>query len=246
MPAVRAVNWASKARPFEGHGRGPDVVVVPLDRDTEWEARLRRASCLDLVFRGWEQAVSGDHPAGVRSPVLLLDSGGARPLGELVACVRSLKIVTPVVVSAEGAENASRLLMAGALNVLDRNAPPGVLMARIEADLRWLRRTGAVGDRRCATGAPRLAVQAPAFRTQALLLDVLCSLRGPVCCHDIRMLLGTPAQPMTLRALRARIERLEPYLTRHGVRCLRSVRYGADTIDVEALLDTAELAGQHR
>ncbi|GGX44607.1 hypothetical protein GCM10010353_69320 [Streptomyces chryseus] len=119
------------------------------------------------------------------------------------------------------------LLDAGAFNVLDRDESPGVLAARLGADLRWLRRS----RRPAAVGAGPAA--APSFRTQALLLEVLWSLRGPVCCHDIRRLLGTPASPMSLPALRARIQRLAPYLAAEGLACLRSVRWGADTISVD-------------
>ncbi|MEV7526068.1 hypothetical protein [Streptomyces sp. NPDC091371] len=207
----------------------PGVVVVQLDEDPDWQDRLRRGSAVPLAFRSWGQAATG-RLGLLRGVLTLLDSRVVCPPDELAGCVRSLSLLNPVVVSTRRDGAAVRaLLEAGAFNVLDRDESPGVLAARLGADLRWLRRSG----RPAAAGAVPAAT-APSFRTQALLLDVLCSLRGPVCCHDIRRLLGTPASPMSLPALRARIQRLAPHLAGEGLTCLRSGRWGADTISVHS------------
>ncbi|MFD3558098.1 hypothetical protein ACFWVU_00235 [Streptomyces sp. NPDC058686] len=208
-------------------GRAPGVVVVQFDEDPDWLDRLRRASAVPVAFQTWERAVTGSL-GRPRGELTLLDSGVACAPAELVSCTRSLGLLNPVVVSIrrDGAAVCA-LLDAGAFNVLDRDESPGVLAARVGADLRWLRRSGWPA---AADAGP--ATVAPSYRTQALLLKVLCSLRGPVCCHDIRRLLGTPSSPMSLPALRARIRRLTPYLASKGLTCRRSGRWGADTISV--------------
>ncbi|MFD3993231.1 hypothetical protein [Streptomyces sp. NPDC058583] len=158
----------------------------------------------------------------------LLDSASPRSPGELESYVRSLALVTHVVVSTAQEGSSAALLTAGAVNVLDRNALPGVLGARLGADLRWLRRI------RTAPAHDGDGEGALPFRTQALLLEILCALPGPVCCHDIRRLLGAPGRLMTLPALRGRIRRLGPHLAERGLECGRTVRWGADTITVHA------------
>ncbi|MFD7835451.1 hypothetical protein [Streptomyces sp. NPDC059761] len=216
-----------EAVPGRVPGRVPGVVVVQLDEDPRWRDRLRRGSAVPLAFRSWGQAATGSL-GPLRGVLTLLDSRAACPSDELAGCVRSLSLLNPVVVSTRRDGAAVRALLdAGAFNVLDRDESPGVLAARLGADLRWLRRSRTPA----AAGAGPVAA-APSFRTQALLLEVLCSLRGPVCCHDIRRLLGTPASPMSLPALRARIQRLDPYLAGEGLTCRRSGRWGADTITV--------------
>ncbi|MFE5023397.1 hypothetical protein ACFRAO_08795 [Streptomyces sp. NPDC056656] len=201
--------------------------MVQLDEDPLWLDRLRRASAVPLARRSWGQAVTGSL-GRLRGGLTLLDSPVACPPAELIGCVRSLSLLNPTVVSTrrDGLEVCA-LLHAGAFNVLDRDESPGVLAARLGADLRWLRRS-----RWPAAAGARPATAAPSYRTQALLLEVLCSLRGPVCCHDIRRLLGTPASPMSLPALRARIQRLRPYLASNGLICRRSGRWGAEMISV--------------
>lgn len=224
-------------------GDPPDVAVVSLDGDEGWVARLRRACGHALVPLTWSQAVDRGSD-GRRSRLTLLDSATPRSLGELESYVRSLALVTHVVVSTAQEGSSAALLTAGAVNVLDRDALPGVLGARLGADLRWLQRI-----RPTPTLIPRLIQHgdrevAPSFRTQSLLLEILCALPGPVCCHDIRRLLGTPGRLMTLRALRGRIQRLGPHLAELGIVCGRTVRWGADTITVHALDGTAQCTAQ--
>ncbi|MFD3947947.1 hypothetical protein [Streptomyces sp. NPDC058579] len=207
------------------------IAVVSLDGDEGWVAMLRRACGHALVPLTWSQAVERGRD-GRRGRLTLLDSATPRSTGELESYVRSLALVTHVVVSTAQEGSSAALLTAGAVNVLDRNALPGVLGARLGADLRWLRRIRPVPTRDGDVEGE--GEGAPSFRTQALLLEVLCALPGPVCCHDIRRLLGAPGRLMTLPALRGRIQRLGPHLAERGLACGRTVRWGADTITVHA------------
>ncbi|MFJ3904010.1 hypothetical protein [Streptomyces sp. NPDC090025] len=221
---------------FRARTGAPSYVgVVSLDRDETWLWRLRRAGGPLLVPLTWSQAAD----RGSDGRLTLVDSAVPREIAELEECVRSLVLVSQVVVSTAEHRHTTALLEAGAVNVLHRDAPPGVLVARLDAELRWLGRTGTqpkapAWDLPHGGGEP-----APSFRTQSLLIDILRTLPGPVCCHDVRRLLGAPGRLMTLRALRSRIQRLAPHLAELGIVCVRTVRWGADTLTVHALDDTA-------
>ncbi|MFD8009779.1 hypothetical protein [Streptomyces sp. NPDC058955] len=198
--------------------------------------RRRRVRGHEVVNLAWSQVGAVWRGDGPRPLLAVLDLIDELPCGQAEAYVRCLRLLWPVVVATSRPEHTAALLGAGALNVLDRSAPPGDLNARLSADLRWVRRTDAGLRGSAPRGWRRPASRAavPPFRTQSLLLDILTSLSGPVCCHDIRGLLGTPELPMSLPALRGRIQRLAPYLAERGVVCGRAVRWGADTITVSA------------
>ncbi|MEV8096760.1 hypothetical protein [Kitasatospora sp. NPDC085879] len=98
---------------------------------------------------------------------------------------------------------------AGAFDVLDPGVPLAELAARIKADLR---RCLPVGEER------GLGWRGGSSPSQRLLFDLIVQARSPICCHYLKQLLGTAREPMTLRALRARIHRLMPVFDAHGLR----------------------------
>ncbi|MEO3974732.1 hypothetical protein [Streptomyces sp. CAU 1734] len=243
-------------RPGRPRAEAPRVVVVSLDpaASLAWVARLRRACPLRLVVRPWGDQLGYEYLRRATGVLALLDSTAPEPVAELVQRVRSLRLLAPVTVSSATRVDTEALLGAGALNVLRRDTSAAVAAARITADLRWLcrslatERTGHIGPAghgggsgaSGASGAsgvsgvsgaeePCADPLKPSHRSQSLLLEILLGARAPLCCHDVRYLLGEASRPMSLPALRARIQRLAPHLAQHGLVCRRTVRWGADT-----------------
>ncbi|MFF2846369.1 hypothetical protein ACFVT5_08555 [Streptomyces sp. NPDC058001] len=217
----------------------PRVVVISPDvaASVEWATRLHKACAPRFVVRAWGDQLAYEYLRRASGVLALLDSPGPEPTDALVQRIRSLRLLAPVTVSVATRVDSAALLAAGAVNVLRRNTSENVIAARIEADLRWLRRGPAPGD---DGSGPHLGPdERPGplrpYRSQSLLLEILLGAQGSLCCHDVRWLLGEASRPMSLRALRARIERLAPHLARHGLECRRSVRWGADTFTLHAL-----------
>ncbi|WP_445399199.1 hypothetical protein ACSMX9_01200 [Streptomyces sp. LE64] len=205
---------------------GPGVVIVSPDVDASlaWAGRLHRAGPPRYLVRRWGDHRGYEHLRRAPGVLALLDVPHPESGAELVQRIRSLRLLAPVAVATAHRVDHAALLSAGAVNVLRRNSAESALAARIEADLRWLRRGPAPGPGRREPLRP--------YRSQSLLLGILLAVRSPLCCHDMRWLLGDAARPMSLRALRARVARLAPHLARHGLVCHRQVRWGADTLTV--------------
>ncbi|MFJ6573810.1 hypothetical protein ACIQNU_41100 [Streptomyces sp. NPDC091292] len=218
----------------------PRVVVISPDvaASVEWATRLHKACAPRFVVRAWGDQLAYEYLRRASGVLALLDSPGPEPTDDLVQRIRSLRLLAPVTVSVSTRVDCAALLAAGAVNVLRRNTSENAIAARIEADLRWLRRGGpaAHGDTSVpGIGPDRRPGPLRPYRSQSLLLEILLGAQGPLCCHDVRWLLGEASRPMSLRALRARIERLAPHLARHGLTCDRSVRWGADTFTLHPL-----------
>ncbi|MFE3111101.1 hypothetical protein [Kitasatospora indigofera] len=161
-----------------------------------------------------------------RSPsMILLDCSleGER----LADCVRASALIAPVVVlreegprmvvSVQGADvmlkcssgqNILAAFHAGAFDVLDSRAPLVELAARLMADLK-----------RCMQAAQyrRPLWSGGSSPSQRLLFDVIVRATAPICCHDLTQLLGTAWEPLSIRALRARVHRLLPIFDAMGL-----------------------------
>ncbi|MER5767285.1 hypothetical protein [Streptomyces sp. NPDC001985] len=231
--SARSAAAPARRRSARSRDGAPRVVVVSLavPASLEWAVRLRRACPLRLVVRPWGDQLGYEYLRRAGGVLAVLDSPTPEPLAELVQRVRSLRLLGPVAVALGHRVDPEPLLAAGALNVLNRETTASALTARITADLRWLgRATGTEPDP--TTTAPEPLK--PSHRSQSLLLEILLGAQGPLCCHDVRYLLGEATRPMTLPALRARIQRLGPHLAQHGLVCRRTVRWGADTFTLYA------------
>ncbi|MFE9661167.1 hypothetical protein [Streptomyces sp. NPDC005955] len=205
---------------------GPRVVIISPDVDAsvEWARRLHRAGPPRFIVRRWGDQRGYEYLHRAPGVLALLDTPRHESGDELVQRVRSLRLLAPVAVATAHRVDSAALLAAGAVNVLRRDSAETAIAARIEADLRWLRRDLGPDPGRREPLRP--------YRSQSLLMEILLAVRSPLCCHDMRWLLGDTARPMSLRALRARVERLAPHLARHGLECRRQVRWGADTLTV--------------
>jgi DNA-binding response OmpR family regulator len=151
-----------------------------------------------------------------RPPLILLDAP-ANDADALTRLVRAASLIAPVAILRPGRSDAVAALDAGALDVLDSHAPIAELAWRIHADLRRCPPTIPVPE--CPRGTA----------SQRLLFDVLVKARTAICCHHLRLLLGTPDLPMTLRALRARIQRLLSSFSEHGRELVIDQQWGLAT-----------------
>jgi hypothetical protein len=152
-----------------------------------------------------------------RRPALLLLDAPTTEGDKLARLVRAASLITPVAVLRYEGRDAVTAFTAGAFDVLDRQRPAAELAWRIHADLR-----------RCPPmPAPRASTGGTA--SQRLLFDVIARAQAPVCCHQLRLLLGTPCLPMTLRALKARIQRLLPVFADHGLALIVDQQWGLAT-----------------
>ncbi|CAM5282835.1 hypothetical protein SALBM135S_08673 [Streptomyces alboniger] len=149
------------------------------------------------------------------TPLTVLDVPGPRWAEGLEQRVRALSNIAAVMVLAPGGTDSVALLRAGAVNVVSRDTPPKELAGRIAAERRWLD-TGPA-RRRPAANAP--GHRSPRLRqaSQLTLMDILRSAARPWCCHELCLLLGTAAEPMNRRALRARVARLNERLAADGL-----------------------------
>ncbi|HET6359720.1 hypothetical protein [Streptomyces sp.] len=152
-----------------------------------------------------------------RRPAMILLDAQSTEADALVGLVRAASLIAPVAVLRPEGRDALAAFTAGAVDVLDRQAPAAELAWRIRADLR-----------RCPPVPPP-----PAYpqrtASQRLLFHVIAQAQGPVCCHYLRLLLGTPSLPLTLRALRARIQRLLPHFADHGLTLVVDGQWGLVT-----------------
>ncbi|APY85135.1 hypothetical protein DCW30_14795 [Streptomyces alfalfae] len=149
------------------------------------------------------------------APLTVLDVPGPRWVVGLEQRVRALSNISAVMVLAPEGTDSVALLRAGAVNVVPRDTPPKELAGRIVAERRWLDARPA--RRRTARAAP--GHRSPRLRqaSQLTLMDIICSAARPWCCHELCLLLGTAAEPMNRRALRARVARLDERLAADGL-----------------------------
>ncbi|MEZ3181579.1 hypothetical protein KYY02_23685 [Streptomyces pimonensis] len=195
----------------------PVDVVLTLDRG-ETSRLLRR-------MRGHRVLPALSHPWGspwaylalLRRPdgMVLLDVPDGAVRDEIERRVRVLSGLSSVVVLAPRSVDAAAVLRAGAVNVMARDAPSGELACRIAAERRWLEFSAPCRGPR-TPGLPHPLVR-PRQVSQRVLLEILCATTRPWCCHDLCLLLGTCGEPVSRRALQARVVRLGARLERHGI-----------------------------
>ncbi|MBO0867924.1 MAG: hypothetical protein J2P15_05110 [Micromonosporaceae bacterium] len=163
---------------------------------------------------GW--GVTGFQRVLSQRETVLLDAPADFGPAELHHAVRALRHLAPVIVLAAGPVDVPAALAAGAVNVLDRSLHPTHLAARIHADLRWLGRH---------PGVERPASE-PA-QGERVLLRLMMRTRVPICCHQLRWLLGDGRTPIRRDALRARMHRVRPGLSRYGLQLCHDSGWGA-------------------
>ncbi|WP_327321473.1 hypothetical protein OG735_02540 [Streptomyces sp. NBC_01210] len=152
-----------------------------------------------------------------RRPAMILLDVPTTEADGLARLVRAASLIAPVAVLRPDGRDAVAAFTAGAFDVLDRQRPAAELAWRIHADLR----------RRPPTPEPRGSAGSTA--SQRLLFDLIARAQAPVCCHHLRLLLGTTCLPMTLRALKARIQRLLPDFADHGLALIVDQQWGLAT-----------------
>jgi hypothetical protein len=152
-----------------------------------------------------------------RRPAMMLLDLPTTEVDGMARLVRAASLIAPVGVLRHEGLDAVVAFAAGAFDVIDRRAPAAELAWRIHADLR-----------RCPPTPPPPAY-ARGTASQRLLFDVLARAQAPVCCHHLRLLLGTLCLPMTLRALRARIRRLLPTFADHALELVVDQQWGLAT-----------------
>ncbi|MFD9123246.1 hypothetical protein [Kitasatospora sp. NPDC059571] len=187
-----------------------------------------------------------------RPSMILLDLHNSVKGERLADFVRAAALVAPVVVlrhegqgillNHQGQELLLRpsgqdtleAFRAGAFDVLDPGIPLAELAARIRADLR-----------RCTPAGEQHAPgwDGGSSQSQRLLFDVIAQAGAPVCCHYLKQLLGTAREPMTLRALKARIHRLMPVFDAYGLRLIVDQWRGIVTYRVDGQLPCPRPAG---
>jgi hypothetical protein len=182
-------------------------------------ARLDRAGlALGPVLR-WGRESTCAVLVEDRPPLIVLDAPTTNG-ASLATLVHAASLIAPVAVLCPGGRFAVTAFRAGALDVLDRDAPAVELAWRIIADLR-----------RCPPGS-RTPVQVGRSASQRLLFDVVSKAATPVCCHHLRTLMATPGVPLSLPALKARIQRLMPALADQGLALVIDQQWGLATYRV--------------
>ncbi|NJC72028.1 hypothetical protein HC031_20240 [Planosporangium thailandense] len=199
---------------------GPGLLVLDQPGDGDLRAGLAEAGLTLGPTVGWGEPRGYEYLCRLRPPLNLLDAGEARHARDLVHLVRAARLLGPVVVVAHaGSDAVVECLAAGALDVIDRAAPPAERAARLRARLRRLP----------ARGVRRLVPAAPGASAQRLLLGLLLHWRRPICCHDLRWLFGRPGQPLSLSALRARMHRVGRLLSAYRLRLEVDAGWGSTT-----------------
>jgi hypothetical protein len=198
----------------------PSHLSIAISVDDTFDARLaqgleRVGVTIPGTFRWGSESVCASI-LKCRPAMILLDLPRAG-FDELTGLVQAASLIAPVAVLRPGKRNALAAFGAGALDVLDRQAPAAELAVRIHADLRW-----------CIRSAPS-RWNAVTSASQGLLFDVISRAQAPVCCHHLRLLLGTPSAPMSLRALKARIQRLQPAFADSGLVLVEDRQWGLTT-----------------
>lgn len=162
------------------------------------------------------------------TPLAVLDVPSRRWSEGLAERVRVLSRISSVVVLVPDRTGPAELLSAGAVNVVPRDTPSKELGSRIAAERRWLD-ARPPARQRATTDPWEYDLLRPQHRSQQVLFDLLCSASRPWCCHDLCLMLGTAAEPMTRRALQARITRLEERLLPYGISVDCTAQWGRTT-----------------
>jgi len=171
--------------------------------------RLPVSRCVGWGVTGFQRILS-------QRETVLLDTPADFGAAELHHAVRALRHLAPVIVLAAGTVDVPAALAAGAVNVLDRGLPPEHLAARIHADLRWLGRH------------PRAErTDSEPAQGERVLLRLMMRTHVPICCHQLRWLLGDGRTPIRRDALRARMHRVQPGLRRYGLRLCHDSGWGS-------------------
>lgn len=209
-------------------GDGQLVIALEPDATRTLARSLRRVGLRPLTVSEWGQETGYEALLARPGTLAILDAPRSYHLETLADQVRALCLVTAVTVLAPPGTNSPSLLDAGAANVLSRALPTAELAARIGADQRWYAETAerAAGPvaHTCAPASAENGHQ----RSQQILLDVISRRYRPVCCHNLRRLLGSPSRPLTLPALRGRMLRVEPRLAQRGLSLQTSSSWGRE------------------
>ncbi|MFF7196796.1 hypothetical protein ACFZAM_24230 [Streptomyces sp. NPDC008079] len=160
------------------------------------------------------------------TPLTVLDVPSPRGTGDLGQRVHALSHLSSVVVLVPDRTDSADLLLAGAANVIPRDTDPRELADRILAERRWL---DTRSSPRRPPEAPRHGSPRPQRGTQQVLFDILRTTARPWCCHDLCLLLGAADEPMTRRALQARIVRLNERLAPDGISVDCASQWGRTT-----------------
>jgi hypothetical protein len=210
------------------HGRSCGLVALTRDEAAGVVARLRSAGIRLDPVSSW-----GDHMGyaairHTRPALLLLDVPGYRASAALDRHVTALRTLGPVLVLVDPQRARTELPELNAGDIVDRDAPATELAERVRARLHGLDR----GER---TTQP--AATSASLTVQDFLLEWLLTMARPLCCHELRWLLGQPGRPLSLAAVRARLQRLAPLLTDRGATILETRRWGRDCYTVLRLKD---------
>lgn len=189
----------------------PDVCVLSTDwrATTGLVAEVAAAGLATGPVVAWGQRIGYLYLIRCHPALLLVDLPQTVDAVGLVRYVRAAMLLAPVVVTAPPGADVVAGLDAGAMGVLDRRAPAVELAARLRAMHRALAPAagGPTGpdcqDRELRPG-------------QRLLLDLFRRGR-PICCHQLRWLLGRPGRPLGIAAVKSRVARLEPVLRARGM-----------------------------
>ncbi|MGW5927008.1 hypothetical protein ACWF2L_12235 [Streptomyces anulatus] len=144
--------------------------------------------------------------------------------------IRAARLIAPIAVLPPTLDCTLAAFDAGAVDVLDRRAPAAELTWRIHASLRRLTASTATAHR-----TPHTAHRIRCSGIQSMLFDILTQARQPLCCHHLRLLMGSPDFPMTMRALKARIQRHHPAFHQHRHTLLVDQQWGLATFRTQPL-----------
>ncbi len=197
-----------------GERRSPDQLWrlrregLPLGKALSWGSseacrvlveRSPSMILLDCPLEG-ERLADFVRAAALIAPVVVLREEGPR----MVLSVQGVDVV----MKASSGQNILAAFHAGAFDVLDSRAPSIELAARLTADLK-----------RCMQAAQyrRPMWSGGSSTSQRLLFDVIVRATSPICCHDLTRILGTSWEPLSIRALRARVHRLLPVFDSLGL-----------------------------
>lgn len=160
-----------------------------------------------------------------RGPALLLLDVPETEEEAVPELIRAARLIAPIAVLPPTLACTLAAFDAGAVDVLDRRAPAAELTWRIHASLR-----------RLTTPTPTAtACRISHSGVQNMLFDILTRARQPVCCHHLRLLMGSPGFPITLRAPKARIQRLHPAFHEHQRTLLVDQQWGLATFRTRPL-----------